>query len=356
MANFQILEVVSGFGLGGAEKALAARMKYIPLEFEQTVLNVRPEIDGFQPSVKFREYKITKGGPSRYIEIIQFLRVNRFDLVIVRTPLDAIRFGLIRIFLPRMLPRLLFEAHSNFVSKKRGMEVLLGTLLRMVTWKFDLTIAVSESVRRGPLCRGQKKVTVVYLGADLDLPSLRLNEIQNPRLVFIGRLVEVKKPLWLLERLLGIQTKVELPSRALTIVGAGPLEDQVKDFIFSHKLEAVVDHVGLQMDVVPYLLSATHLVSSSTNEGLPLTFFEAKLSGLSILATPSGGGSEIFNSKDHELSSFEAEEFESALIDIFRAAPPTLEVRKEIQMRSSWMTTEQCAKKYYALLVDLLSK
>jgi hypothetical protein len=77
---------------------------------------------------------------------------------------------------------------------------------------------------------------------------------------------------------------------------------------------------------------------------------------MSILATPSGGGSEIFDSTDHELTSFDIEEFESALIKIFQTAPPNLEVRRGIQIRSSWMTTEQCAKRYYALLNDLIFK
>jgi glycosyltransferase involved in cell wall biosynthesis len=356
VAKFRILDVVSGLGLGGAEKALLARNRYMPDDFDQKILNVRPEIDSLEFSVKIIEHKITRRGLFRFIEIVQFLRCNKSDLVIVRTPLDAVRFGLIRVFMPRILPKLLFEAHSNFVSKKKIVNFLLSALLKMVSWKFDLVIAVSESVRRGPLCRGQKKVEVVYLGADLDLPSIRLREIQTPQLLFIGRLVEVKRPLWLLQRFSNIRSKVELPASALTIVGAGPLEDQVRDFVLANRLEEIVDYVGLQLDVAPYLLSATHLISSSTNEGLPLTFFEAKLSGLSILATPSGGGSEIFDSRDRELSSFEAEEFERALIDIFQTAPPALEVRREIQIRSSWMTTEQCAKRFYELLIDLLSK
>jgi glycosyltransferase involved in cell wall biosynthesis len=356
VAKIRILDVVSGFGLGGAEKALLSRVKYMPAEFDQNILNVRPEIDALELSSVIIEHKITRRGLFRFIEIVQFLRCNKSDLVIVRTPLDAVRFGLIRVFMPRILPKLLFEAHSNFVSKKNIVNFLLSALLRMVSWKFDLVIAVSESVRRGPLCREQKNVEVVYLGADLDLPSLRLREIQIPQLLFIGRLVDVKRPLWLLERLRSIRSRVELPYSALTIVGSGPLESQVKSFINTHSLETLVDYVGLQLDVSPYLLSATHLISSSTNEGLPLTFFEAKLAGLSILATPSGGGSEIFDSTDHELTSFDTEEFEGALINIFQTAPPTLEVRRGIQIRSSWMTTEQCAKRYYALLNDLIFK
>jgi hypothetical protein len=163
VAKIRILDVVSGFGLGGAEKALLSRVKYMPAEFDQNILNVRPEIDALELSSVIIEHKITRRGLFRFIEIVQFLRCNKSDLVIVRTPLDAVRFGLIRVFMPRILPKLLFEAHSNFVSKKNIVNFLLSALLRMVSWKFDLVIAVSESVRRGPLCREQKNVEVVYL-------------------------------------------------------------------------------------------------------------------------------------------------------------------------------------------------
>jgi len=355
VAKIRILDVVSGFGLGGAEKALLARIKYMPVEFDQNILNVRPEIDALELSSVIIEHKIIRRGLFRFIEIVQFLKYNKSDLVIVRTPLDAVRFGLIRIFMPRILPRLLFEAHSNFVSKKNIVNFLLSALLRMVSWKFDLVIAVSENVRRGPLCREQKNVEVVYLGADLDLPTLRLREIQNPQLLFIGRLVEVKRPLWLLERFSNIRSKVELPASALTIVGAGPLEDQVKRFINTDNLETVVDYVGLQLDVTPYLLTANHLVSTSTNEGLPLTFFEAKLAGLAILATPSGGGGEIFGDEDLELTSFDESEFEIALLNILNSTPPSLESRLAIQNKSKWMSSEEGSKRYYSLISRLLS-
>ena len=120
-------------------------------------------------------------------------------------------------------------------------------------------------------------------------------------------------------------------------------------------LEEEIRFVGAVSDVSSYYAAATHLVSCSTNEGLPLTFFEAKMAGLSILATPSGGGSEICDAQDHELLSFSEEEFEQALFKILSAAPPTLEMRRTIQSKSSWMTTEVCAKQYYALLAQLAS-
>jgi glycosyltransferase involved in cell wall biosynthesis len=139
------------------------------------------------------------------------------------------------------------------------------------------------------------------------------------------------------------------------MIGTGPLEASVRRFIQSNGLEEEIRCVGAVSDVSSYYAAATHLISCSTNEGLPLTFFEAKMAGLSILSTPSGGGSEIFDTQDHELLSFSEEEFERALFKILSTAPPTLEMRRTIQSKSSWMTTEVSAKQYYALLTRLVS-
>jgi len=81
-----------------------------------------------------------------------------------------------------------------------------------------------------------------------------------------------------------------------------------------------------------------------------LTFYEAKLSGLSIIATPSGGGSEIFGTEDFELSSFDEAEFEAVLFRILSSPPPTPEMRRSVQLNSRWMRSEECAKRYYFLL------
>ena len=356
MVKLRLLEVVSGFGLGGAERALLTRMKYIPSTFEQQVLNIRPEIDVLELDQEILEHKFAKRGFFRLIAINRFLRRNEFDFMIVRTPLDAIRFGFLQKLNRKRSGKLVFEAHSNFVSKKIVLNYLMQVLLRAVSSKFDLSIAVSQNVFNGPLCRGHKNAKVVYLGAELT-DSLQLETTPNTsRLVFVGRLVDLKRPIWLLERLVAIRSQQLLPENALTIVGSGPLEKRVKDFIATERLEGVVNFVGEQFNVAPFLLSSTHLVSPSTNEGLPLTFFEAKLAGLLILATPSGGGSEIFDTQDQKLKTFDELEFENALVRIFDSPPPSLAERKRIQRDSSWMNADQCAKNYYDLLTRLMSE
>lgn len=351
-----MLEIVSGFGLGGAEKALAARMNYLPEMFEQTVLNVRPEIDAFKPKSKYKELRVFRRGLRSVLEIRKFLTIHHFDVVIVRTPLDAIRFGFMKRFCGKDSFKLVFEAHSNFLTKRIGFQYVLGLLLRWNFRNIDLVIAVSDNVMRGPLCLGHPNVRKVYLGSTLEHLKLSSDAKGFPHLLFVGRLIDLKRPVWLLERMLSLNKKVSLPRSTLTIVGSGPLEASVRRFIQMNKMEEQVRYIGAVSDVSTYYASATHLVSCSTNEGLPLTFFEAKLAGLSILATPSGGGAEVFDDQDQELMSFDEVEFENALFKILNSPPPTLATRMAIRASSTWMSVEHCAEHYYALLASLFSE
>ena len=356
MDRYRILEVVSGFGLGGAEKALSERVKYLPSGFDQFVLNVRPEIDAFNPRADYIEEKIHEKGLRRIVSIGKFLSKHHFDLWIVRTPVDAVRFSAFKAVLRKSSCKLVFEAHSNFVSKKPIIGFVLKVLLRLSASKIDMVIPVSEDVRKGPLCKGQRNVRRIYLGSRLDFFDSSINVPKAPHLLFVGRLVALKRPIWLLERIHNLQEKIQLPEPTLTIVGSGNLEGELIQFLERHDLKKYVNYVGSQENVAPYFAAATHLVSCSTNEGLPLTFFEAKLAGLSILSTPSGGGYEIFEEEDLELKSFDEVEFETALTQIITSPPPTLEKRKSIQAKSKWMNSEDGAKRYYLAISDLLAR
>lgn len=356
MPTYEILDVVSGLGMGGAEKALITRLKYLPREFNQTILNVRPEIDALKIDAPIKEYKIQKTKGFRLISILKYLHQNFFDVIIVRTPLDAIRFGYCKSYSKNRNVKLVFEAHSNFVSKNLVANYIFEFLLRLISGKLDLVVAVSENVKSGPLCKFSSNVQVVYLGSQLTMPTFQPIAPKLAHLLFVGRLVDLKRPIWLLERISSLNSKMDLHPSTLTIVGTGPLEKKVKEFVAEHGLGEVVSFVGRKSDVFPYYAKATHLVSCSTNEGLPLTFFEAKLSGLCIVATPSGGGSEIFSEEDFKLSSFDKEEFEQTLSEILVSVPPSGEERKRIRSQSQWMTAENGAQRYFFQIIELLSK
>lgn len=356
MASFRILEVVSGLGMGGAEKALISRLDYTPAGIQESILNVRPEIDALTIQTKTKITRISSRGILRFLKMRRFLNATSYDVVIVRTPLDAVRVGLIKRTLGVNPPKLVFEAHSNFISKRFGSNFFLSLGLRILSKQINLVIAVSESVKRGPLCKSLGNVHVVYLGSQLKTGSLELVDAKSPKLLFVGRLVEIKRPIWMLERFASVATRIELPKGSLTIVGSGNLEEDARKFVESRGLGEIVNVVGFQSDLLPFYKSATHLISASTTEGLPITFFEAKLSGLAILATPSGGGSEIFSDEDHELNGFNELEFEQALQRIFSSPTPDLQARKRIRDRSQWMSAQNGSEHFYSLIETLAPK
>jgi glycosyltransferase involved in cell wall biosynthesis len=340
--------------MGGAEKALLSRMRYANDQFERAILNLRSEIDFLEPEPGIEHFKINGAEISRTLQAFNFTRKSSFDLIIVRTPLDAIRFGLFKFVLRNKMPSIVFEAHSTFVSKKFGINLVLGLLLRGVSKHILTVVAVSESVKNGKLCRGYRNVKVIYLGGELPKDSVAFQIPKMPSLIFVGRLVDLKRPIWLLEIMKGLNSKMNLPDSVLTIVGTGPLEKEVRNYIQFNNLSRAVNFVGLQTDLSAFYSSASHLISASTQEGLPLTFFEAKLSGLCILSTPSGGGAEIFSEEDFELKTFEADEFEAAVMRIIKDPVPSLESRRSIQRKSRWMSVEQCSRKYHEYLFSLM--
>jgi glycosyltransferase involved in cell wall biosynthesis len=159
----------------------------------------------------------------------------------------------------------------------------------------------------------------------------------------------------LLSAIFKLSGEESLPDRFLTIVGDGPLMNKLRSFVSENGLENIVEFAGFKEDVTGFLFDATHLISVSKNEGLPISFFEAKLTGVRIISTPSGGGSEIFDDFDFELPSFEVDDLLNHLKTILNEEISS-ESRELIANNSLWMKTENCSKEYYELLRSLLAR
>jgi glycosyltransferase involved in cell wall biosynthesis len=355
VSNNVVLEVVSGLGIGGAEKALLSRLKNAPTNFQTTLLNTRPELDALalQKDIKMIDIR------ARFIVFLpgirQVLIAVKPDLIIVRTPLDAIRFSLIKLFSSNQSWKLIFEAHSNFVSAKIIINKFMKIILVALKKRIDHFIAVSENVRQGPLCKNHANSSVVYMGAESESNNRKFDDTSRPKLLFLGRITKIKRPLSLIEAISKLAAEFTLDEGFLTILGDGELRGDLDEMVASYGLNGVVNVLGYKADVSDYLLNCTHLVSVSSNEGLPISFFEAKLSGMRIISTPSGGGSEIFDDFDYELPSFEIED----LIDHLRSVlgkEITGESRLQIAKNSSWMQSNLCSKKYYDLLEILADR
>ena len=348
----KIVEVVTGLGLGGAEKALSAKLRYASKDFQTVIFNHQTKLDQIPFS---KQIKIVESSNNFLVLSHKFLKLAKTfepDYVIVRTPLDAIRFSFLKLASKKSRWKLVFEAHSNFLTSKRFFNFVIAPLLRLSQKNIDLTIAVSENVRVGPLCISSTELKVLHLGADIEIGNPNFPDSQPPKLIFLGRLVEVKNPLLLVSAICRIKDDINIADDFLTIVGDGPLMRSLRSYISENKLANIIHLAGYQDDVTRFLMQATHLVSVSSNEGLPISFFEAKLAGLRIISTPSGGGSEIFDDFDYELPSFEIQDLVDHLRSILGTAI-TSESRQQIAKNSVWMQAKECSKKYYELLESL---
>src|SRR5690606_8620070 len=86
------------------------------------------------------------------------------------------------------------------------------------------------------------------------------------------------------------------------IVGAGPLEEEIKAELFNLKLENKVFFPGLKTDVKPYLSSMDIFMMSSSFEGLPIALLEAMSMECAIVSTDAGGIKEVIRNGEDGLT------------------------------------------------------
>jgi glycosyltransferase involved in cell wall biosynthesis len=79
------------------------------------------------------------------------------------------------------------------------------------------------------------------------------------------------------------------------ILGDGPLREEIKNYIKNHGLEKNTTIVGVVEDVYVYLKVSDIFIHSSKGEGCSNAILEAMTAGLPVIATDTGGTSEIVN-------------------------------------------------------------
>lgn len=198
---------------------------------------------------------------------------RRFDLII-----DEFNgVGFFTFFLPNSI-LLIHQMYKEFWFRELGIAgafpyVLEPLLLRLYRKKRAIT--VSPSTRDDLMRLGFKQVRIVMnaLARPLAVSGPKDTE---PTLVFLGRLRSTKRP----EDALKIfrSVKAQVPSARLWIIGAGPLEQRLKDLAFG--LADVTFWGFVSGDQKMGLLARAHLlVVPSVREGFGINVIEAASAG-----------------------------------------------------------------------------
>jgi asparagine synthase (glutamine-hydrolysing) len=153
---------------------------------------------------------------------------------------------------------------------------------------------------------------LMALRRDLAVPP------ERPFVLGVFRCSEEKRPLLFLEVCAKIQK--EVPNVRVAIIGSGPLEGAMRQFIERSNLQGVATMLGRRADIAALMSLASLLLLTSEKEGMPNVVMEAQALGVPVVAARTGGIPDLI---EHGQSGFIVDgddpvDFSRACISILR--------------------------------------
>ncbi|HUP17835.1 MAG TPA: nucleotidyltransferase family protein [Acidimicrobiia bacterium] len=174
-------------------------------------------------------------------------------------------------------------------AKRPRQRLAYRALLTLVDMVLSVSSRTAEQLSAG-LGVSADKVRVVRTGVPSELLDLAPDRADDGmRILFLGGLAKEKDPLMAIEVFGRLVTSV---SARLRLVGAGPLEDSVRNRIAAAGMGGLVEMTGSVADVTPHLSWADVLILTSLTEGLPAATLEAAAASVAVVAFDVGGVNE----------------------------------------------------------------
>lgn len=169
-------------------------------------------------------------------------------------------------------------------------------LYRMLYRQADRVICQSSAMARDLAhATGTRSDLIAVLPNPVDMEGIRMGRTNpvrwagtGPHLLAVGRLSHEKGFDLLLRALFLVRDC--FPTASLTIAGAGPEEEALKELCRTLGLETAVRFAGYLDSPYPLFPGANLFVLSSRYEGMPNALLEAAAADLPIVAFPSSGG------------------------------------------------------------------
>lgn len=170
-------------------------------------------------------------------------------------------------------------------------DLYLRTLGRWTFDQADVVFCYTETDKQRVKDLGVgSRIKVVANGIDTERftpegPKSKLVESDGPVVLFVGRLVEGKRPAIAVEAFAEVAR--EYPDAELYLCGDGPLQDELERQVLERGIEDAVTFLGhVPYDEMPKVYrSGDVLVLPSRAEGLPRTVLEAFASGVPVVAS-----------------------------------------------------------------------
>lgn len=349
--KINILYMMTGFAIGGAEKVLLDLIASLDKEkFNMSVVALADMDDTLEDfkgfGIKSEKLDMSRS-PKDFFRVLKYLssfvKKNRIDIIHVHMFHSLPIASLIKVLNPSI--KIVFTSH-NFNIGSRLRESLVWALKPLR----HIDIVFSENM----ITRMYKANTVVIPnGIDVDrfVGSGEKNEVFT--FISIARISYAKNHAQLIECAQILKTKGY--EFNIDIVGSTEdksLIDELKKKIEIRDVQGNVRLLGARKDIPELLKKAHCLVLPSHWEGLPIVILEAGAAGVPIISTPVGAIPSVINEENGYLSTLDdfAKTMEEVLNNISLANKKAQVLSDKIQKSYSIKTVAKQHSKIYSSL------
>lgn len=227
----------------------------------------------------------------------------RIDVVTTQDPFET---GLVGFILARLLgAKLHIQIHTDFMSPYFARESLKNRirvrLAKLILPRADALRVVSERIKRSldGIVKEGTLITVLPIFSDQKSLGVSTNDLKEKypqfekHILMASRLSSEKNIILALKAIKEISTKH--PRMGLIIVGSGPEEARLKNFVQKNNLGNNVIMEGWNDNLAPYYTSADVFLLTSNYEGYGLTVVEALFFGCPVVMTDVGCAGEVLH-------------------------------------------------------------
>ena len=309
MKKINTLQLITGLGMGGAEKVVLDLSKFICKDrYNNHVVSLssRNELynefveSGINPIV-LNKSKSIYGFLSIIFILNKFVRDNNIQLIHAHMVHALIVATVLKIFKPSL--KIVYTSHN----------INIGSILREAfVWALKPFRNI-DIVFSNHLNGFFYKSNCVIIPNGVEIDKYNLDYKKNKRFTFIsvGRLETVKNHKLLIEIARDLRSDFDFE---INIVGHGYLFTELDKLIESYELKDCVKLLGLRNDISTLLNKSHCFVMPSLWEGFPISILEAGASGLPVISTSVGSIPSLLNESNSYLC--ELDEFEEKMIDV----------------------------------------
>jgi L-malate glycosyltransferase len=316
MQKIKILHIIKSLGRGGAEMLLPETLKiHDKSRFEFHYIYFLPWKDQMVDSIREAGGKVTCYSASnniklllKYHNIIDYCNENAIDVIHCHLPWAGFVGRLVynKTKIPVIYTEHNMQERYHIITKK----------INQLTFNTQsLALGVSEDVTNSIRKNINPNINVKTLLNGVNTNSFRRNDGLGHEVkqklgipgdaIVLGNVAVFRFQKRLIEWL-NVFKKVETVNSNVygIIVGAGPLEVEIKTELKKLNLHNKVFFPGLETNVKPYLSAIDIFMMSSSFEGLPIALLEAMSMECAIVSTDAGGIKEVIRDKQDGLTCY----------------------------------------------------